>query len=201
MKITNGKDFWAGLMFLSFGLFFMIVAMENYAMGSAIRMGPAYFPTMLGALCAILGAIVFLRGFLSKHAHPLNVFPLRMWFIIGAVVVGAVVYFGETWFKSFGQAGSITWSVLQAIAVFLFLAAWGERSLVFILVATFFFGYLLKPLGLVLATGVLIFGSALGGHEYNTKEVAIMFVGLAIFSVWAFIHGLQLPMNTWPNWG
>ena len=49
MKIANGKDFWAGLMFVAFGLAFMFVA-RNYAMGNAVRMGPAYFPTVLAVL-------------------------------------------------------------------------------------------------------------------------------------------------------
>jgi len=60
------------------------------------------------------------------------------------------------------------------------------------------FGYLLKPLGLVVATGLLIFGSAWGGHEFKTKEAAFLFVALAIFSVFAFVKGLGLPMNIWP---
>ena len=61
MKIKSPKDFWAGLMFIVFGLFFLIVA-RNYQMGSAVRMGPAYFPTVLGGLMAILGAIVFFQS-------------------------------------------------------------------------------------------------------------------------------------------
>ena len=61
MKIKSPKDFWAGLMFIVFGLFFLVVA-RNYQMGSAVRMGPAYFPTVLGGLMAVLGAIVFVQS-------------------------------------------------------------------------------------------------------------------------------------------
>jgi Tripartite tricarboxylate transporter TctB family len=61
MKIKSPKDFWAGLMFIAFGLFFLVVA-RNYQMGSAVRMGPAYFPTVLGGLMAVLGAIVFFQS-------------------------------------------------------------------------------------------------------------------------------------------
>jgi len=67
-----------------------------------------------------------------------------------------------------------------------------------ILFSVVLFGYLLKPLGLVLATGALIFGSAWGGHEFKVKEVTILFVALAIFAVYAFVKGLGLPMNIWP---
>jgi len=83
MKITNGKDFWAGVMFIAFGLAFMVVA-QNYAMGNAVRMGPAYFPTVLGGMLAVLGAAVFLRAFMSKIEHPLRVFPFRDSFFVGS---------------------------------------------------------------------------------------------------------------------
>jgi len=42
MKIKNAKELWAGLMFIAFGLFFVIGA-RNYQLGSAAHMGPAYF--------------------------------------------------------------------------------------------------------------------------------------------------------------
>jgi Tripartite tricarboxylate transporter TctB family len=61
MKIKSPKDFWAGLMFIAFGLFFLVVA-GNYQMGSAVRMGPAYVLTGLGGLMAVLGAIVFFQA-------------------------------------------------------------------------------------------------------------------------------------------
>jgi hypothetical protein len=54
-------------------------------------------------------------------------------------------------------------------------------------------------MGLVIATGLLIFGAALGGHEFKWKEITLLFVGLAIFSVFAFVRGLGLPMNVWPG--
>ena len=61
MKIKSPKDFWAGLMFIVFGVFFLVVA-RNYQMGSAVRMGPAYFPTVLGGLMAVLGGIVLFQS-------------------------------------------------------------------------------------------------------------------------------------------
>jgi hypothetical protein len=63
MKIKSPKDFWAGLMFLGFGLFFVFWALAHYQMGSAVRMGPAYFPAVLGGLLAFLGFLVFIEAF------------------------------------------------------------------------------------------------------------------------------------------
>ena len=65
MKIKSPTDFWAGLMFIGFGLFFMVVA-RNYQMGSAVRMGPAYFPTVLGGIMAVLGGFVLFQSLVVK---------------------------------------------------------------------------------------------------------------------------------------
>ena len=63
MKIKSPKDFWAGWMFIVSGLFFLVWAVMNYQMGTAVRMGPAYFPAVLGGLLAALGLIVLLGSF------------------------------------------------------------------------------------------------------------------------------------------
>src|SRR5437763_15984899 len=94
MKITNGKDFWAGVMFIAFGLAFMAVA-QNYAMGNAVRMGPAYFPTVLGGILAVLGAVVLFRGFVSKISNPLAVFPFRLWLIVCGLLLGLSGYYNH----------------------------------------------------------------------------------------------------------
>jgi hypothetical protein len=197
MKIANGKDFWAGLMFIAFGLGFMFVS-RNYAMGNAVRMGPAYFPTVLGGMLAVLGAVVFLRAFVSKVGHPLNVFPFRIWYLLIGVGLGVAAFYTQP-----SRDAIMVWQIghmlLAGLAVGLMFAAFGERSLWVVLFAVVVFGYMLKPLGLVLATGLLVFISAWGGHEFKLKEVTIMSVLLAAFSVAAFVKGLGLPMNIWPG--
>ena len=66
LKIKSPKDFWAGLMFIAFGLFFAIWAVTHYQMGSAVRMGPAYFPAVLGGLLAVLGLMVISGSFVME---------------------------------------------------------------------------------------------------------------------------------------
>jgi Tripartite tricarboxylate transporter TctB family len=68
MEIKSPKDFWAGVMFVAFGAGMAVIAVKNYQMGSAVRMGPAYFPTVLGGMLAVLGAILLLRSFALKGA-------------------------------------------------------------------------------------------------------------------------------------
>jgi hypothetical protein len=197
MKITNGKDFWAGLMFIAFGLGFMVVS-QNYAMGNAVRMGPAYFPTVLGGLLAVLGAAVLFRGFVSKISNPLAVFPFRFWLVLGGLILGVVAFYTQPP-RDASMFAQIAHALLAGVAILLLFAAFGERSLWVVLFAVVVFGYALKPLGLVLATGLLVFISAWGGHEFKWKEVTIMAAILAAFSVASFVYGLGLPMNVWPS--
>ena len=59
MNIKSQKDFFSGLMFMGVGVAFAWGA-TTYKVGEGARMGPGYFPLMLGVLIAILGiAITF----------------------------------------------------------------------------------------------------------------------------------------------
>ena len=57
MKIKSQKDFWSGLMFMAAGIAFAWGA-TNYAIGEGARMGPGYFPLMLGILLTLIGLFV-----------------------------------------------------------------------------------------------------------------------------------------------
>ena len=54
MRIRSQTDFWCGLLFVGIGVAVMVLARE-YRIGSAARMGPGFFPMLLGGLLAILG--------------------------------------------------------------------------------------------------------------------------------------------------
>ena len=148
MKIKSPKDFWAGLMFISFGVFFAVWAYTHYQMGTAVRMGPAYFPVLLGGLLTFLGVLVFAESFVME-GPPVPHMSLK--------------------------------------------------PLILISLACVLYGYLMKPLGLVGATAALVFVSALGGHEFKWKEVAILYVILIVFSILVFVKGLTLPFPLWPE--
>ena len=148
MKIKSPKDFWAGVMFMGFGLFFIAWALTHYQMGTAVRMGPGYFPVMLGGLLVVLGLATLLTA-LAMDGPPVPQFQFRPLLLIS---LGCVAY-----------------------------------------------GYLMKPLGLILATVALVFISALGGHEFKWKEVLILSVILVLFSVLVFVKGLTLPFPICPQ--
>lgn len=100
MKIKSPKDFWSGLMFIASGLFFAIWAVTHYQMGTAVRMGPAYFPAVLGGLLAVLGAIIFAGSLALQGAKvpPIIFRPLLM-VSIGCVLYGYLM-------KPFGLVGA-----------------------------------------------------------------------------------------------
>lgn len=62
MKLRNHRDLWAGIMFLAFGVLFMFWS-RTYQLGTAAKMGPGYFPTVLGGIMAVLGLIILLGAF------------------------------------------------------------------------------------------------------------------------------------------
>ncbi len=61
MNIKSQKDFFAGLMFMGVGLAFAWGA-TTYNVGTGARMGPGYFPLMLGVLMAVLGAVITFKA-------------------------------------------------------------------------------------------------------------------------------------------
>lgn len=84
VKIRSLGDCLAGLMFVGFGTAAVVIG-RDYPMGTAMRMGPGYFPTLLGVLLAILGAAVVLRSLLGSPA-PAPSFSLKALGLILAAV-------------------------------------------------------------------------------------------------------------------
>ena len=60
----RSKDFWSGAIFLATGLVSVGLA-RSYPMGTTMRMGPGYFPTVLGGLLAVIGLILIVRALLK----------------------------------------------------------------------------------------------------------------------------------------
>ena len=88
MKMKSQKDFWSGLMFMATGIAFAWGA-TSYTIGEGARMGPGYFPRILGILLIVLGGILALRA--TRSAGP--PMPRFKWRPL-VVVLGSVVLFG-----------------------------------------------------------------------------------------------------------
>ncbi len=87
-RIRNPKDFWAGVLFMLVGAAAIVLG-SRYNLGTAARMGPGYFPRILGMLLVGLGAIVAVRA-LRLDGAPIPAW--RWWSTL--VVLGSVVLFG-----------------------------------------------------------------------------------------------------------
>ncbi|MEK7875165.1 MAG: tripartite tricarboxylate transporter TctB family protein [Pseudomonadota bacterium] len=62
--LRSNKDFLAGLLFILIGALAVVIA-RDYPMGSTMRMGPGYFPTILGGILCLIGVYVMVRGIRS----------------------------------------------------------------------------------------------------------------------------------------
>lgn len=94
MKIKSQVDFFAGLMFLVVGGLFAIGA-QKYNIGSAARMGPGYFPMLLGILLAVLGAAIIFYAMVHNSAHGKDGDKVGSWAWKPIMyVLGANVLFG-----------------------------------------------------------------------------------------------------------
>jgi hypothetical protein len=61
VNIKSQKDFFSGLFYTVIGAAFAIGA-TNYNVGTGARMGPGYFPLLLGIMLALIGAFVMFKS-------------------------------------------------------------------------------------------------------------------------------------------
>jgi len=89
--LKSQKDFFSGLLFMTVGGAFAYGA-TTYQVGTAARMGPGYFPLLLGVILALMGAVIAVRSFIAgtpdgDHIGAIAWKPLLL-------VLGANVAFG-----------------------------------------------------------------------------------------------------------
>src|SRR5688500_8254082 len=92
MEQRSIKDILSGLIFIGIGLAFGIAA-ASYEIGTALRMGPGYFPLVLAGAMVVLGAAVLAKGLIAAESdRDLGIVPWR-----GLVLLmAALIFFGAT---------------------------------------------------------------------------------------------------------
>jgi hypothetical protein len=65
--LLTSKDLWGGLMLIAVGVVAVLVARE-IPFGSALRMGPGYFPTVLGGVLTLFGLYLVARALRRSEA-------------------------------------------------------------------------------------------------------------------------------------
>lgn len=91
MQIKSQKTFFSGIMFTCVGTAFALGA-ANYNVGSAARMGPGYFPLIVGVLLTLLGLVVIATS-LTGHAADGDPVGKIAWKPLG-FIIGANLLFG-----------------------------------------------------------------------------------------------------------
>ena len=61
LEFRNNRDFWAGVMLIATGAASVIIA-RDYAFGTSLRMGPGYFPSVLGGGLVLFGLYLVVIG-------------------------------------------------------------------------------------------------------------------------------------------
>jgi hypothetical protein len=90
LRVKSPQDLGAGLVFMLIGLAGLYFGSE-LAFGTAARMGPGYFPTVLSILILALGIVVGLRG-LSVEGPPVEPVQLRpIAFVVAAILIFGVL--------------------------------------------------------------------------------------------------------------
>jgi len=128
--IRSPKDFYAGLLFMAIGLADLVIV-RSYPLGTSSRMGPGYFPRILGILLLGLGTLLSLRGFRSGgeamsrwHWRPLTIVLLSVlvWGLtaqgLGLVVASlALVFMSSVASDEFRWREAVLSGAIQAAAM------------------------------------------------------------------------------------
>lgn len=89
--IRNPRDFWAGVMFAAVGAGFAAVA-TTYKIGTAARMGPGYFPLVLGAILALLGILIIAGSMRGSKGQGVDKFHWRpIFWVLGSIILFGVM--------------------------------------------------------------------------------------------------------------
>ncbi len=94
MNIKSQKDFFSGLMFMVVGVAFAWGA-SSFTIGSGARMGPGYFPLVLGILLAVLGGVITFKALVVEtvDGDKIGAFAWKplVFIILANLVFGAMI--------------------------------------------------------------------------------------------------------------
>jgi hypothetical protein len=134
LRIRSQSDFWCGLLFLTAGVAIAVLA-RQYRIGSAARMGPGFFPMLLGGVLAFLGLTLAIPALLRDgekfprlHWRPLVMvllsiaaFGVTLEYLGFALAVAALVVvggFADPDLRPIETAGLAVFLVMFSVAIF-----------------------------------------------------------------------------------
>src|SRR5262245_1290309 len=90
-RLLHSQEFWSGCAFTAFGAITVVLA-QSHPLGTAARMGPGYFPTVLGVLLAGIGAVMLVKSVVVAVANGNGIGRIDIWLLLRVLL--AVAAFG-----------------------------------------------------------------------------------------------------------
>ena len=140
LGIRDPRDFWSGVIFGGAGLAAVLFG-RDLSMGTATKMGPGYFPTVLGMILTLIGLALVVRSCLVR-GEPLAGFAVRPL----VLVLGATLVFGLTVRGAGLVVGLIVLVTVSAAASRL--VEWRSTAILAVALAVFSAVVFVKVLGL-----------------------------------------------------
>jgi hypothetical protein len=144
--LERPRDVAGGLLVVAIGAGFLLVGRE-LEMGTSFRMGPGYFPTLLGGLMILLGAVLTALAWRAPHQE--GAFGHVPWRGL-LLVVGSVLFFGLS-LRGLGLAPVLALVVLASAWASQY-ASWRASVPLALGLAVFCVALFLRGLGLPLPT-------------------------------------------------
>lgn len=138
--LANNKDFLAGLLLMGIGAIAFYMALD-YPFGSALRMGPGYFPRVLAGILAAFGLFVLIRGVVTG----LRVRGVWGWKPLAFIVLSLIVF---GWIMT-------NFGLVPALVAMFFMATWGGHEFHFLEVLV------LTAVMTIFAVAVFVYGLGL----------------------------------------
>lgn len=93
LKHLKNRDVLSGLVFIAIGVFVAVKAYNEYTLGTLARMGPGYFPMLIGVVLALIGVVVVALALNVKGLEIKPTFGLRavVSILLSALVFGLLI--------------------------------------------------------------------------------------------------------------
>jgi putative tricarboxylic transport membrane protein len=202
--IRNPQDFWGGL------VLFCLVLVAWYASRDlpgqqGFAFGPGTAPRLFMILLGLVAVGIMAVGLFTDGPH-VSYSPPGFIVVLGSLVLWSVIAYplwqqlGNPYGAEAGLITATTVILALAIAGIKYLEYCGVRGPYMITLAVLSFAAYIRPLGLVIATFLLVIVSGFGTTEMRWKESLIWAIVLSAFCAVLFPYVLNLPMQLWPRW-
>jgi len=97
LEWRTNKDLWASVMYIGTGALGMWIA-RDYPFGSALRMGPGYFPSVLGGIMVVMGVYVIALGLRKDHEKIIGNWSIRALIVLPISMIAFGILMEEAGF-------------------------------------------------------------------------------------------------------